>query len=70
MGRPQQDTCKNGHDLDEWGRPIKAGGRYCAKCRAAYSKVWQAANPEKMKLARAKSREKRQRDKDAQVPSG
>lgn len=70
LGRKRQDECQNGHNMDEWGRDIKAGGRYCAKCRAEYSKRWQAENPEKMQKARANYRAKQKEKRNEQGTVG
>lgn len=32
-GAQRKPTCQNGHDMAEWGRPMKGGGRYCALCK-------------------------------------
>lgn len=32
-GAQRKTTCQNDHDMAEWGRPMKGGGRYCALCK-------------------------------------
>lgn len=34
-GARRQSVCQNGHDMEEWGRQVKSGGRYCLLCKKA-----------------------------------
>jgi len=32
-GGQRKARCQHGHDMEQWGVPVKGGGRYCRLCK-------------------------------------